>query len=236
VKVVDMKTRNLVIILLTILSANQSLAQEFRILTKDVYYGDFEIISTKLNYSDIAGSPYLNKDLVLGQVIFKSGDTTAYYLRYDMYRDDMEYLINKSLYSVVNIPALDHIDLNGQRIVYKTYYDNNRLSKGYLIQLVIDQCSLYQKLQVKFEDAQPMQSMPFREATPAQFKSTPVKWYFTADDLTIKQFKPDNAGLKQVSVKHYAKLKAYIKANRLKIKKEDDLVTLFKYYNELLIQ
>ena len=65
-----MKTRNLAIILLTIISASQSLAQEFRVLTKDVYYGDFEIISTKLNYSDIAGSPYLNKDLVLGQVIF----------------------------------------------------------------------------------------------------------------------------------------------------------------------
>ena len=231
-----MKTRNLAIILLTIISASQSLAQEFRVLTKDVYYGDFEIISTKLNYSDIEGSPYLNKDLVLGQVIFENGDTTEYYLRYDMYSDDIEYLINKSLYSVVNIPALDHIDLNGQRIVYQPFYKNGRQSKGYLVQLVTAQCSLYQKLQVKFEDAQPMQSMPFREATHAQFKSTPVKWYFTSEDLTIKQFKPDNAGLKQVSAKHYAKLKDYIKANKLKIKKEDDLVTLFEYYNELLIQ
>ena len=156
-----MKTRNLAIILLTIISASQSLAQEFRILTKDVYYGDFEIISTKLNYSDIAGNPYLNKDLVLGQVIFENGDTTEYYLRYDMYSDDIEYLINKSLYSVVNIPALDHIDLNGQRIVYQTFYNKGRKSKGYLIQLVSDQCNLYQKLQVKFEDAQPIQAMPF---------------------------------------------------------------------------
>jgi hypothetical protein len=78
--------------------------------------------------------------------------------------------------------------------------------------------------------------MPYREATPDQFKATPVKWYFTYNNSTITQFKPDNAGLKEVSAKYYTELKAYIKANKLKIKKEDDLVTLFEYYNKLLGQ
>ena len=235
--IVYVKTRIFVIILLTMMiGASQSLAQNLIHLNNEVYYGDFEILSSKLNYKDISGSPYLNDELVLGQVIFNNGDTTEYYLRYDMYRDEIEYLKNESLYSVINIPALDHINLGGQRIVYETNYDNGRESSGYLIQMVTNQCSLYKKLRVKFEDAQPGNSMPFREATPTRFKTSPVKWYFTSDNLTITQFKPDNAGLKQVSAKYHTNLKAYIKANKLKIKREDDLVTLFEYYNELLIQ
>lgn len=174
-----MNTRILVIILLTMMtSAYPSLAQNMIHLNTEVYYGDFEILSSKLNYKDIAGSPYLNDELVLGQVIFKKGDSAEYYLRYDMYADEIEYLKNKSLYSVINMPALDHIKLNDQRIVYQTYYENSKNSSGFLIQLVTNKCSLYQKLQVKFEGAQPGQSMPYREATPVRFKSTPVKWYF----------------------------------------------------------
>lgn len=232
-----MKTRILVIaLLLTMPGTYQSLAQNLIHLNTEVYYGDFNIISSKLNYRDISGSPYLNDDLILGQVIFRSGDSAEYYLRYDMYSDEIEYLKNKSLYSVINMPSLDHINLNGQRIVYQTYYVNNKQSSGYLVQLVTNKCSLYQKLRVKFEDTQPAQSMPYKEASPAQFKSTPVKWYYSNDNSTITQFKPDNAGLKQVSAKHFSELKAYIKANKLKIKKEDDLVALFEYYNMLLKQ
>lgn len=78
--------------------------------------------------------------------------------------------------------------------------------------------------------------MPFREATPVRFKSTPVKWYFSHDNSTIAKFNPHNAGLKQVSANLFAELKAYIKANKLKIKKEDHLVSLFEYYNTLLKQ
>ena len=218
------------------ISAGQSLAQNMIHLNTEVYYGDFEIMGGKLIYKDISGSPYLNDELVLGQVIFKKGDIAEYYLRYDIYADEIEYLKNKSLYSVINMPALDHINLNGQRIVYQSYFENGKQSSGFLIELVTNKCSLYQKLRVKFADAQPGQSMPYREATPDQFKATPIKWYFTANNLTITQFQPDNAGLKQVSAKHFAELKAYIKANKLKIKKEDDLVTLFEYYNKLLQQ
>ena len=222
--------------MLMMLGTYQSLAQNMIHLNTEVYYGDFEIMGSKLNYQDISGSPYLNDELVLGQVIFKKGDSAEYYLRYDIYADEIEYLKNKSLYSVINMPALDHINLNEQRIVYQTYYENGKQSSGFLLQLVTNKCSLYQKLGVKFQDSQPGQSMPFREATPTRFKSTPIKWYFSTDNSTITQFNPDNAGLKQVFAEHFTELKAYIKANKLKIKKEDDLVALFEYYNMLLKQ
>jgi hypothetical protein len=232
-----MKTRILVItLMIMMLGTHQSLAQNIIHLNTEVYYGDFEIMSSKLDYQDISGSPYLNDELVLGQVIFKKGDSAEYYLRYDIYADEIEYLKNKSLYAVINMPALDHINLNEQTIVYQTYYENGKQSSGFLLQLVTDKYSLYQKLRVKFKDAQPGQSMPYREATPTRFKSTPIKWYFSNDDSPITQFDPYNAGLKQVSTKYFAELKAYIKANKLKIKKEDDLVTLFEYYNDLLKQ
>ena len=75
-----------------------------------------------------------------------------------------------------------------------------------------------------------------RRLSPAQFKSMPVKWHVANDSSTIYQFNPDNAGLKRVFEKHFAQLKTYIKANKLKPKQEADLINLFQYYNELLQQ
>ena len=232
-----MITKTFIFTLLVIMiSASQSPAQTFIDRNSYTYFGEYEDISFKLNYKDISGSPYLNDDLVVGHVVFNNGDSIAHYLRYDMYADEMEYLNNKSLQVVVNIPALDHIKLDKHRFVFKSYFENGVQTSGFLIQLVSAQCSLYKKVGVKFEEAQAEQSMPFREATPEQFKSIPVKWYFGCDSSTITSFNPTTAGLKEVFEKRYTKAKDFIKANRLKPKKEEDLITLFEYYNELLKQ
>ncbi len=223
-----------IVLLIMMIITNQSRAQKFQSLSVDLYIGEYEVLSSKLNYSHIKGSPYLNDDLILGQVIFKNGDSVSYYLRYDMYSDEIEYLQNKRLFTIVNMAALNHINLNGQKFVYQTYYDDGERSRGYLVQLVTNQCSLYRKNHVEFEDAQMGQARPFREASPAQFKPMAVHWYYACDTSPITEISLNSAGLRLISNKHFDKLRTFVKANKLKTRKEDDLVTLIEYFNELL--
>jgi hypothetical protein len=210
--------------------------QDLRDINSRVYHGDYENLDRKLNYADIEGSPYLSEDLILGEVIFKNGDSAEYYLRYDIYSDEVEYLKNKRLFAVVNMTELDHIKLKDQKFVYKTYYEGDQPMTGYLVQLVTDRCNLYQQHRTQFEEAQPGQSMPFREPSPARFKRLTDKWYFSKEKSAIREFTPNNAGLKQISTEHFDDLRAFVKTNKLKIRKEEDLVALFEYYNDLLRQ
>jgi len=232
-----MKGRIFAIVFLSVtISSLNSMAQSLRNINSDVYHGDYENLSRKLSYNDIKGSPYLNEDLILSRVYFKNKDSAEYYLRYDVYADEIEYLKDNRLFTILNMATLDYIILNGQKIVYQTYYFDGKESKGYLVELVNNKCSLYKRYRVEFEDAQPGQSMPFREASPARFKPIQEQWFFTNEASPITHFMPNSTGLRQVSDEHYDKLKAYAKANKLKTKKEDDLVTLFEYYDELLEQ
>lgn len=225
-----------IVLLLMMIGSHQSMAQSLRTINSDVYHGDYENLNRKLNYNDIKGSPYLSEDLVLGQVFFENKDSAEYYLRYDIYGDEIEYLQNKHLFAIINMATLDHIILNGQKIVYQTYYVDGKQTEGFLIELVKDKCSLYLKYHIEFEDAQPGQSMPFREATVDQFKPISEQWFFAHDTSPLTSFIPNSTGLKQVSGENYNELKAFVKANKLKTRKEDDLVALIEYYNVLLKQ
>lgn len=225
-------------ILLFVLTAvliglQDSSAQNLRYIGNDVYFGDYTPIKRQLTYSDVEGSPYLNKELTRGLVLFSNGDSVTYYLRYDIYSDEMEYLQNKSLFVILNIEKLDHILLNGDKMVYKSYFIKSNLQSGYLIHSLDSYCNLYQKPQIRFEPDKPAKSS-YDEDVPAHFKEKPTFWFYSCGSDAITHFSADNSGLKQISGPHYDALKAFMKKNKLKLKNEADLVALFKHYSVLL--
>lgn len=203
-----------------------------------VYNREYRIVERQFDYSAIDGSPYLDDELVLGYGILKNGDSLSFYMRYDMYSDEIEYLKADKLYTITNKPDLYYIVLNNYRFVYKDYISDGIITKGFLIQLYDDNYSLFEKKYTKFQDAKPQKTMPFSEATPAKFKTPRSEWYFSTNSVPISQFTPDNSGLKLISQNDaiLKKLKSFIKQNHLKIRKEEDMISLFKYYNSILEQ
>lgn len=201
-----------------------------------LYNRDFRVADRKIDYSAIKGTSYLSEDLTLGYVKFVNGDSSNYYMRYDMYSDEIEYLKEDTLFVIINKDKVEYIYLNDYIIVHSHYILDDQITKGYLIQSYKDKISLYRKEHVVFEDARPPQAMPYSEGNPARFKKMRTTWLFSSEAKPITTFSTDNDGLKLISGNNdqYKKLKAFIKENRLKIKKEDDLVILFEYYNSLL--
>jgi hypothetical protein len=201
-----------------------------------IYNRDFRVVETLIDYSTIEGTAYLDDQLVLGYVRLKNGDSLNYYMRYDMYSDEIEYLKEGSLYVISNKNILDFVSLNNEYFVYENYITNNKIIKGYLIQSYKNKISLYRKEQVVFEDKKPPQTMPYSEGNPARFNKLRTTWLFSSETKPIVAFSTDNEGLKLISGSNdqYKMLKAFIKENHLKIKKEEDLITLFRYYNSLL--
>jgi hypothetical protein len=199
------------------------------------YLGTFVPVKRVFDYSEVEGSPYLNDKLIGGIVKFNNGDSLNQYLRYDMYSDEIEYLEKGKLFNILKsqMKNLDHIYLNGNSIIYKDYFIKKKVHSGYLFELVNAQCGLYKRLRVEFQNAKPAKTS-YHKPTPAQFVTKSVQWFYSFNGEPISFFKADNAGLKIIGGSHYEDLKEFVKENGIKLKKEADLIILFKYYNSLL--
>jgi len=207
-------------------------AQEMLYIGAEEYNGKFATVQRQMNYGDIQGSPYLNDKLIKGWVKFNTGDSTAYFLRYNVYTDEMEYLQGQNLYTVKNMQRLAYVLLADYKFVYREYFIKGRQHRGYLALLVTGQCRLYKRYRMGFVKAKTPESS-YDKATPAQFKVKPPQWYVACGSGNISYFGADNASLKELAGDQYAQLKNYMKEQRLKFKNEADLKALFVYYNSL---
>ncbi len=201
-----------------------------------IYNREYRNSATDIKYSYIKGSPYLNDSLTIGKIRLLNGDSIISYMRYDMYADEIEFLKNEKLYTVYNKSELDYIIIGDITFIYTKYIDDNQFIKGYLIELIKDKVSLFSSKHVQFISARPPQTMPYSEASPAKFSQVETKWYFAINKQPISQFDTNNEGIKLISLNNdiYRKLKQYIKINKLKIKRKEDLIKLIIYYNSLL--
>ena len=197
------------------------------------YTGKYKPIVRSLSYDDIEGSPYSDSRLMPGIVMFDTGDSLIYYLRYDIYSDEVEYLENEELLTITNKDELDFIILDDKKFVYKTYLINDREHSGYLVQSVTNQCSLFQKQRMDFQGAKPPKSS-YEPGTPDQFVKRKVSWLYSCGNDPITLFSPENKSLAKIMGSYYKKVSRYMKENKLKPGREGDIILIFEYYNSLL--
>ena len=176
------------------------------------YIGTYVPVMRTFDYSEVEGSPYLNDKLIGGIVKFNNGDSLNQYLRYDMYSDEMEFLEKGKLFTILKsqMKNLDHIYLSGNSIIYKEYFIKKNAHSGYLLELVNDQCSLYKRLRVEFQDAEPAKTS-YHKPTPAQFVTKSDQWLYSINGKPISFFRADNTGLKVIGGPYYQDLKVFVK-------------------------
>lgn len=196
----------------------------------DEFDGVFRPRSTKINYSEIEGSPYSYEKLLKGAVVLKGDDPKEYFLRYDSYADEMEFLRNDQLLAVSNKEALDYVQIANLKYIYTGFYINDKLNKGYVIELDSGKCSLYRKDRVRFEQEKPPKSS-YTPATPATFKPRPSLYFMSCLNTGLQQFNTDNSALDKFPPVMQDDIKAYMKKNKLKFKKESDLLEVFNFIN-----
>ena len=221
------------IILMLLVFAGKGFAQEIRLFSEEAYDGRFTAIQRTLNYNDVAGSPYLDEDLLMGYVKFKLGDSAVSYFRYNIYADEMEYLDGEKLLAIDNAGEVDRIYFNGHTFVFTNYYFRKSIKQGYLEVLTSGTCNLYVKYDVDFEKAENAKSS-YDKPKPPTFKRKLPQYYYSCYNQPINDFENDKDGLKVISNDYYDELSKYVKAEKLKLRKAEDLQKLFTYYNSIL--
>ncbi len=233
-----MKKSLLTLVLILLISASfQVKAQKFYIRDIFEFYNDInsEGLSTtqkQKTYSQIDGSPYYHKDFIEGAIITKDGvKYDKIPLRYNAYDDRMEYKHKSGIAFYFTRPEdYKEIIIEDTHFVYGDFTNGKDLIPSYYELMNDGKVSLLKKTKRSLREAEP--AKPFSDPKPAKFVSKPDMYFILKDGKKLYEIKNGKAIISILKDKK-EEISAYIKANKLKAKKENDLIKIISYYNEI---
>jgi len=186
----------------------------------------------------IIGSPYYKDSFSYGKIFLKKKELDLNYsYRYNAYTDEIE--VNNGididlLLKDTNISCI----IDGEKYSYQEYAakEDEDIQMGYLKTIFEgEKVILYFKKNKQFKEG--------KKAKTSLTTSFPPKlvdfeeFYFSNLEETPHKVKLKNKELLAIiPINYQLEMKTFLKDNDLNVKRKDDLITFFKYYDSLLLQ
>jgi hypothetical protein len=202
--------------------------------------GDLDIIVVTNNKLDdtidvsaTEGSPYENESFVFGKAISeKMNISSPYLMRYNIYNDVIEVKDKDQLNELLRSFNL-YVIISNKEYHYAEYYnESNTIKKGYFTLLYSGtNIELFSRKTQKYKEAVPTKNS-FQPKQPAAFVDHET-FYMKKEDalLAIPTKKKELIG-QFPGIE--ADLKKFMKANKISLNSEDDIIELFTYIDTQL--
>ena len=218
-------------VFLTIISLgySQQTLSVNQVLGDNSVFGGVKSESGKtLKYEDIKGSPYYDTNFQLAKV----GDNYENIkVRYNSYKDEVEFQKDGKVQVLPKESVFSRIEILKPKTVL-SYLDTNDSMSGYFFELKNGKNSLYKKIRTDFKDIVHAPNS-YASERPATFRTnTPIYYIKTDEGNFLKNPKNEKDILQKNTVKDN-QVKAFIKSNKIKLNKEEDLIKLVDYLNSL---
>ncbi len=197
--------------------------------TNKLQSGDWKSVLTD---SDIKGSPYLDDDFKNG-VIFTSSKMqfVDVPLRYNIFNDNLEFKTPDDQVQAMAAPEIVEKAVFGEHeIVYIPFSDLKKIKRGFLILLEKGNVSLYLRPEVTFQE--PTKPGAYKEAEPAKFIRKSDVFYIRVGLEEAKRVGTKKEIL-DIFPDHIEEIDTFIKKNKTKTNKTEDLIELVKFYNSI---
>jgi hypothetical protein len=181
---------------------------------------------------DLRGTPFLYDEWRPAYILYSDGlQLKNVQVKFSVYKNKPLFNRNDSLFEFVK-----EVD---EFILYNPEGDSVIFRKGYAGMEGITAKTYLQVVQegkvglVKLLTKQMIERKEFNSATPIiELSSTSGTLYLVQGDKLVKVKKDDDA-LKQTMKDKWDVIAAYVKQNKLSLKKEQDIATVVQYYNSL---
>jgi hypothetical protein len=201
-------------------SVNQAMGYEF-LPTKSVTSN-----GKTLKYEDIKGSPYIDTSFKMAKIAENYEEVP---IRYNNYKDEIEFKKGEDIQVLPKKAEFSKITIKSPQTTI-VYLETNDELKGYFTQLVLGKTSLLRKDKTIFKD-EVLAPNSYAEGKPAEFRSQDPVYYIETGSSYIK--KPKNQkdiigafpNLKD-------KINTFVKENKIKFNKEEDLKKLVVFLNQ----
>jgi hypothetical protein len=211
-------------------------AQSIQTLTLNDFYREFR--STQIQQGNLykegefQGSPHEKNEFTDGLVVTRANQRYENIpLRFNIFSNEMEFRTGEGTVLFMAAPEIiDHIMIDNNKYVYSPYSIGNRMHRGYFKVLLEGKATLLLKQNIIFKPAEPPQA--YKESQPAKFQKMSDDFFIKIEPSEAKKVSKTN---ELVSLLNDPKnsTAAFIKKNKIKVNRADDLVKTVEYFNSL---
>lgn len=179
--------------------------------------------------ADYKGSPYETDDFVVGKIYtIRHEHFDSIPLRYNIFQDKMEFRKPTGEIFMIEPPEfVDTVVIGGSKYIYYPFRTGVKTSKGFFRIVTGGQPVLLGKLNVLFRPGEPPGG--YKDAVPAAFVRMDNDYYLAeipGDAIKIEGKK----GILELLSGHANELEQFMKQNRTRTGKEEDLKKLMEFY------
>lgn len=194
-------------------------------------------IGVTVNYAQgtsaekIEGSPYLNDAFVPGEIYFGDAGLTKAPVRYNIYRDNVEYEQNGKALALDPTKKIKKIQMGDETFLVEKLMVDGKSKYGFVSLLDSGKVTLFAKKVVRYQPEMKGRGLDGGDQ-PAKFSRLADAYFFKIGDgelMPVGNLKDFIASLPD---KH-EELKQYAKQEKISVKKQDELRQFIRYYNSL---
>jgi hypothetical protein len=182
--------------------------------------------------SSIEGSPYENKEFIPGDLVTITNEKfSGIPMQFNLYSNQVEFKNEDGdVMNFENPELIDHIIIGNDKFIYCPYAYGSRVLKGFFIVLVEGPARLLLKKNVILKQAEPPQA--YKDAVPAKFVRNPDDFYIQIlpAEAKIIDGKKD---LQEVLPAYSPEMDDFIKKNKIRFNKPEDMKKLITFYNSI---
>jgi len=178
-------------------------------------------------YGDPTGM-YLDQDWVPGLVSVRDGEEMEALLRYNIYHQKVEAIVEADTFAFAKPGELDWVIIGDKKFIFSSFLRNDlEVANTWFEVLCEGECDLllrhYIKYRIEDGDDDPTNDQMFKLEA----------YYSRKNNESGERLSPTRKDIPLVLLDHQVELDTYIKENKLNLKMHDDLVKLFTFYNSL---
>ena len=184
-------------------------------------------------YDDINGSPYLFAGWKNGTVNLNNKTPQPINnIRFNCYQNQLEYLLDEQIYTPMNrYNEFAFYNFNDKNIIVPQVFRNGlgevSDTKTYFEVLHDGKTKLLQKYAIRVDEyAEPLSYRKLR-----RFIKVTNLYLYTPENRKLSKIKLDKKSILDVLNDKKESLNAYIDEHKLKLKSQDDVIELLKYYD-----
>lgn len=180
-------------------------------------------------YSTLEGSPYLDSEFHPGSLSINKTKFTGISLRYNCYEGYFEFETEQGVkYFDQKVTRIDTVWLEGDTFLYVYFQLGKSRRQTFMKAAHIGPTSVY--LHNKIIVTQAEQTSGYVAEKPPSFQKVAESIYIQEEGKPAMEFKGKKS-LEAIFPKNYNQLNSYVKSEKLKLKKIEDVVRLCKYYD-----
>ncbi|WP_108866478.1 hypothetical protein [Aquimarina aquimarini] len=183
-------------------------------------------------YDEYNGSVYMKSRYKESSVIDEKSGTFDAKLKYNVFSDALEYNSKSDLFEVIKSPTV-HARIDGDYFYYCDFKNQrNSDRKGYYVLVELsDRYRIYKRFTLKIKDPPVKTGIIDGITEPGSIRM--ITTYYLEESGIIMELPMNKKEMLATFSDKHDELKAYLKKESIRLKKEEDLIRLVARYNAL---